>query len=479
MGQAIDSTRFDARDFARFAARLHEETDHLRRLTEHDGFSRRPPSVGLELEAWLIDDRGRPAARNEEFLARVNSPEVVTELAQFNIEMNVPPQMLAGRGLEELARDFQAHWDGCRRAARTMGLRVVAVGILPSLRDGDLCLANISAGARYRALNEQILRCRAGRPIRLDIEGADGEHLVSEHDDVMLEAGATSLQAHVQVTQERAVRTYNASVIASAVTVAVAANSPFLFGRPLWHESRIALYEQSMDIGAVEGSYRGVLPRVTLGGAYAGFSLAEFFRENADVFPMLLPVALDEPVERMPHLRLHNGTIWRWNRPLVGFDDDGTPHLRIEHRPMSAGPTIEDMMANLAFYYGMVGWLATETTPPELRLPFDDARANFYAAARFGLNAEILWLDGDRVRLADLVVESLIDHAHDGLSVLGVDADLADRWLGIIEQRAERGQNGAVWQRRFRSAHGDDMETLTLEYAARQADGQPVHLWSV
>lgn len=479
MGQGIAATRFAARDFERFERRLRHETQLLHDLFEQGGFSTREPMAGLELEAWLIDRHGQPAPQNEEFLARLASPDVVTELARFQIELNVPPQPLAGHGLERLAESLQANWSQCQRTAAEMGLRAVAIGILPTLRDADLCLANISDRARYRALNEQVLRSRGGRPIHLDIEGTDGAHLRSEHRDVMLEAGTTSLQAHLQVAPAAATRSYNASIIASAVTVAVAANSPLLFGQPLWHETRIALFEQALDVGAREGTYRGVVPRVTFGTGYAGFSLAECFRENADLFPVMLPIAYAEPPERLPHLRLHNGTIWRWNRPLVGFDADDTPHLRVEHRPMSAGPTITDMLANLAFCYGLIAWLANADEPPELRLPFHAAHGNLQSAARFGLAAEIRWLDGDRVKVGELIIESLLDHAAAGLKQLGVDDTIAVHALELIEDRVESGQTGAVWQRRWLTRHGSDMTALTSAYAARQADGAPVHHWDI
>ncbi|WP_418315156.1 glutamate-cysteine ligase family protein [Piscinibacter sakaiensis] len=478
MGQDIAEGHFRAHDFATFARRLRDETAHLHALVERGALSRRPPMAGLELEAWLIDSQCRPAPCNDEFLQRLGSPDVVTELAKFNIEMNVAPQPLAGSGLARLAADLQRTWQQCQQVAGEMGLRVAAIGSLPTLVDADLALVNMSDRTRYQAINEQVLRSRGGRPIRLDIEAADGHHLVRSHADVMLEAGATSLQAHLQVAPEAAARAYNASLIASAATVAISANAPFLFGQPLWEESRIALFEQAIDVGARPASYRGDLQRVSFGSGYVGFSMLECFAENVDLFDPLLPIELDEPADRLPHLRLHNGTIWRWNRPLVGFDDDGTPHLRIEHRPMSAGPSITDMIANIAFYYGLTRHLADADDPPELHLPFTAARDNFYQAARLGLAADVQWLAGQQTGLRQLILDSLIDAARAGLASLQVDPALADRWLRTIEARVETGRTGAHWQRAFVARHGADMARLTREYTARQADGAPVHEWT-
>jgi gamma-glutamyl:cysteine ligase YbdK (ATP-grasp superfamily) len=475
MGQEITAQHFQHRDFARFEAQLRAETDLLKHWIETGRFSSRRAIAGLELEAWLVDPRGHPAPANEAFLARLGMETVVPELAKFNIELNVSPQPIAGRGLERLELEMADTWRRCQETAATMGLDVISIGILPTVDEAHLCPANMSSMARYRALNEQVLRQRRGKPIRLSIHGEDS--LATEHHDVMLEAGTTSLQAHLQVAPEEATRCYNASVLASAPMVALAANSPFLFGRALWQETRIPLFEQAVAVGSYEAAYRGDVPRVTFGTGYAGWSLAECFRENVDLFPVMLPLAFDEPAESLRHLRLHNGTIWRWNRPLIGFDDDATPHLRVEHRVMAAGPSILDMMANLACYYGFAAWLADQPTPPESILPFDVARANFYAAAQRGLDAEIVWLDAESMGLREFVLRQVIPKAYEGLARFGVDADLAARYLSVAEARARGGQTGAVWQGRVAGSAGRDLARLTLEYAAHQRTGSPVHTW--
>lgn len=476
MGQDVDQTRFGRRDRGRFMRHLRAETAALHALLEHDALSSHPPMAGLELEAWLIDDDGRPAPCNDAFLAHVDSPDIVTELGRFNIELNVPPRPLAGDGLGRLAADLEATWERCRAAASSMGLQVVAIGILPTLDDADLTLANLSDRARYRALNEQVLRQRNGRPVTLDIAGPDGDSLCSKHCDVMLEAAATSFQVHLQVPAGDIVRTYNAALIASAPVVALSANSPMLFGRRLWPETRIPLFEQALDIGAREDGRHPGLGRVGFGSGYTGYSMLECFRENLECFEPLLPVTLDEPAERLPHLRLHNGTVWRWNRPLIGFDDDGRMHLRIEHRPMAAGTSLPDMMAHLAFSIGLVASLAGQPQAPELRLPFDETRRNFYAAARFGLDAPLCWIDGRNLCAGELLAELAVQ-ARTGLASLGVDDALASRWMALIEARLARRRTGASWQLERLCALGGDRASMTLDYVRRQADGRPVHLW--
>ncbi|MSR57323.1 MAG: glutamate--cysteine ligase [Planctomycetaceae bacterium] len=471
MGQEIAAAHFRYHDFHRFDRLLREELALLQGWFQDRNFSSQRSIAGLELETWLVGPTGDPLPINEQVLALVDSPDVVPELSRFNIEFNVAPQSLAARGPKAMVSELDATWAACDRIAGRLGAGVVSIGILPTITDALLSLSNMSSPKRYQALNEQVLRLRQGRPIRLDIEGR--EHLKTEHHDVMLESGTTSLQLHLQVPLDEAVRFYNAAVILSAPLVAVSANSPLLFGKLLWEESRIPLFEQAVDVGG------GRFSRVTFGSEYAQDSLEEFFVENQDHYPVMLPLSMDERSDRLVHLRLHNGTIWRWNRPLIGFDSDGRPHLRVEQRVMAAGPTTADMAANMALYYGLAESLATAPHAPESRLSFADARHNFYHAARHGLDATAAWFDGRQWPLRKLLLTELLPLARDGLERLHVDSDLIDQGLSIIESRVATGLTGAAWQRRFVERHGRDLALLTREYHARQRTGQPVHTLDV
>ncbi len=471
MGQEISVSHFKYHDFHRFERLIDREMEVLHQWFQEGRFSARRAIGGLELETWIVGKQGQPLPLNEELLGRVDSPDVVPELSRFNIEFNVEPQPLALWGLEVLASELDRTWKACDRVAAGMGASVTAIGILPTLTDQHLALRNMSASRRFRALNEQTLRLRQGSPIRVEIEGR--ERLKTEHYDVMLEAGSTSFQLHLQVPFSEAVRFYNAAIVLSAPLVAVAANSPLLFGKVLWDETRIPLFEQAVDVGGRKFS------RVTFGSGYAERSLEEFFDENHVHYPVMLPLAMDDVSEHLAHLRLHNGTIWRWNRVLIGFDGPNEPHLRIEQRVPAAGPTTVDMAANMAFYFGLVEGLATSPVPPESRLSFGAARANFYLAARYGLEADVVWFDDRLVPVRELILRELLPLARQGLAQLGAAGDLADRLLGIIESRVSTGQNGAVWQRRFIERHGRDMALLTCEYRDRQRAGDPVHTWDV
>jgi hypothetical protein len=470
MGQEINSLHFKHHDFQRYQAALAQEMALLHSWFAEGRFSSRHSVGGLELEAWLIDAAAAPLPINEAYLQRLAMPTVVPELSQFNIELNVAPQFLAGGGLARLEQELRATWQRCNEVAAEMGAAVLAVGILPTVDDHHLVAANMSAMQRYHALNEQVLRLRHGRALNLNIVGR--EHLHSQHHDVMLEAAATSLQIHLQVTADSAARYYNAAIIASAPLVAAAANSPYLFGKDLWDETRIPLFEQAVDLGAPAR-------RVTFGSDYAKGSLECCFVENSEHYPILLPLAISEPVERMAHLRLHNGTIWRWNRPLLGFDEDGTPHLRIEHRVMPAGPTFTDMLANIAFFYGLCTALATCSIAPETRLPFATARDNFYEAARRGLDSVVHWDDGKRWPMVQLLQKVLLPMARQGLEQLGVDDAMIAAHLDLIEARVACGQNGTAWQRSFVDHYGRDMQALAHAYQERQRSDEPVHRWDV
>jgi gamma-glutamylcysteine synthetase len=365
---------------------------------------------------------------------------------------------------------LSALWRDCNKTAAELEASLLMIGILPTVRKQDMKVANMSQRARYRALNEQVLRQRKGSPLVLDIRGR--ERLRTEHQDVMLEAATTSFQIHLQVEQAKAARYFNAALILSAPMVAMAANSPFAFGRELWEETRIPVFEQSV---ADEHS----LPRVTFGTGYVRQSLMEIFVENLECYPALLPFVLEEPLELLNHMRLQNGTLWRWNRPLVGFDRNGTPHLRIEHRVMAAGPSVPDTIANAAFFYGLVHFYGEQAAPPEALLPFDRCRENFYAAAQTGLMAKVVWLDGKSVVLRQLVLEELLPLARRGLERLDINRDDIETYLGMIEARVIKGRTGARWQRDFVARYGPDMCALTTAYLERQRRGTPVHEWSL
>ncbi len=472
MGQEISDSHFDPDDFAAFEERLGRETLLLSRWLHESKFKSGPNMGGFELEAWLVDGSARPAGIVEKYLQHMGDPLAVPELATFNLELNGSPQELCGSALSSMQQELTQTWDRCNRVAAGLDARLAMIGILPTALETDFTLANMSPLHRYHALNEQVLIRRGGEPLKFNIAGFD--ELALEQNDVMLESAATSFQIHMKIDVEDGVRFYNASKILAAPMVAISANSPYLFGSDLWDETRIPLFEQAVAVGDSR-----LNQRVTMGVRYLEESIAECFQANWRRYPVLLPRLMDEPEEKLAHLRLHNGTIWRWTRPLIGFDADGEPHLRLEHRVVPAGPSITDSIANAAFYFGAVSALARQQEPPETMLPFEQAQDNFYASAKNGLRSEIQWLNGKRVKMPHLCSQDLLPLARDGLLSLGIDREEADYWLGVIRHRVESGRNGAAWQRSWVARHGVDMQGLTETYLEYQASGRPVHEWKV
>jgi hypothetical protein len=475
MGQEIERFRFDLPAFDRFRARVREETRRLDGWFHAGAMAETPYVAGFELEAWLVDHNLFPAPINQPYLSALANRLVVPELSKFNIELNGTPQPLGPGALLRLEQEFAGTWRECVRVAHDFGASLIMIGILPTIREADLCLANMSSMNRFHALNEQVMRARRGRPITVEIRGR--EQLRAKHHDVMLEAATTSFQVHLQVPAKLAARYYNASLILSGPIVAACGNSPLLFGRNLWEETRIPLFEQAVALGSGHGEATNPAQRVTFGSGYLQTSLLECFAENETLFACLLPIDFGDDDATLAHLRLHNGTIWRWNRPLVGFDERGTPHFRIEHRTLPSGPSVLDMIANAALYIGLAHHLATRDVAPEALLPFDIARANFYCAARVGLEARLTWLDGSEVDARTLLLEAIVPAARAGLSDLGVECDEIDRYLDVIETRVRCGQTGAVWMRRHLDAHRRDLFELTSAYIEHQRSGMPVHEW--
>ena len=476
MGQEIEVSHFDDADRKAFRARLRHETARLKHWFDTRAFAYdQELTVGLELEAWLVDVDHRPAPINDAFFAATENPDIVPELSKFNFEINAAPQSLQDDALTRTLRELQATWQGCEAAAAPLQAKPVAIGILPTVRDEMLQPHWMSDSKRYRAMNRELLLRRKHKPLHIQIEGY--ETLDYQCDHLMLEAACTSLQAHLKINQDDAVRFYNAAILAAAPLVAATANAPYLYGKSLWEETRIPAFEQATAMeGFRDASGRNV-QRVTLGTGYLRHSMLELFLENLS-YPALLP-ALEEETDRLPHLRLQNGTIWRWVRPILGFEADGTPHLRIEHRVMPSGPSLPDMVANLALCHGLVLALGRQSDPPEDDTPFEDARANFYACARHGLKANIRWA-GRQVNVQSLLLEQLMPIARTALSQEGLLSLDIDRYFNdILAQRLRSGLTGAEWQRRFVDCNGMNFQALTERYAALQATGKPVHTWTV
>jgi hypothetical protein len=401
----------------------------------------------------------------------------------------VPPRQLAAEALGVLEDDVRSRLaHACARAEGT-GSRLVTIGILPTLRQADVTAEAMSANPRFRLLNEQMIAAR-GEDMRISIDGP--ERLLTHVDTIMPEAACTSVQFHLQVSPEAFGSYWNAAQAVAGVQVALAANSPFLFGRELWRETRIPLFEQVTDTRPEELQQQGVRPRVWFGERWIT-SVFDLFEENLRYFPALLPLqeeqdpaaALDNgEAPRLSELTLHNGTVYRWNRPVYAVDD-GLPHLRVENRVLPAGPTVADVVANAAFYYGLVRALAETERPVWTQMSFKAASDNLVEASRHGIDALLYWPGIGEAPASELTLRRLLPLAWDGLMQWGVKTDDADRLLGIIEQRCLTGRTGATWQaetvhqleRRGALARPEALRQMTQGYIERMVTNEPVHVW--
>ena len=488
MGQDIEAVRIGAEDRRVYGEKLRRSLGALDQMLGEKLFDVGPSQVGMEIELHIVDEQAAPSMRNEQVLDAITEPAWEAELGRFNLEVNVPPGPLSGAGLAELERQVRATLNAADEQARGVGSRLVMIGILPTLWEQHLSEAALSANARYRVLNEQVFAAR-GSNIRIAIDGA--EQLLTDADSITPEAACTSVQLHLQVSPDTFAACWNAAQAIAGVQVALGANSPFLFGRQLWHETRIPLFQQATDTRSEQLKRAGGRPRVWFGERWIT-SVLDLFQENAEFFPALLPICDDEDplaaldgggIPQLSELSLHNGTVYRWNRPVYAVAG-GRPHLRVENRVLPAGPTVADTMANAAFYYGLVSALAQAPEPVWKTMPFPAAAGNLRAAARHGLGARLFWPGLGQLPAAELALRHLLPLARDGLRRWDVDADLADRLLGIIEQRCQSGQTGAAWQigtvaalTRGGASRPQALTGMTERYIDHMHSNEPVHTW--
>ena len=475
MGREIaEAERLDEVEFGR---RLREETKLVMNWFK-DGALADPetPYVGIELEAWLVDENRIPAPENVAFLEKLDHELAVPELAQFNFEFNAEPSLLDGRMLSGLNAHLNELWTAAQKTAGEMNLSAMMVGMPATLREEMMTPEYMTPSRRYALLTERLFELRGGAPLDIDIKGREQLQLVQDH--LMLEAACTSLQVHLMLTADNAARRYNAAQIASGPLIAVAANAPFLYGRQLWDETRIPAFENAIEHRSFRDREGRKVGRVTFGSGYLRRSLMELFVENHEAYPAMLPICCDDG-DPLAHLKLQNGTIWRWNRPIIHAGKSGEPpHIRIENRILPSGPTVADMVANTAFFIGLVLHLS-DIEGLEDRIPFETARANFYAGAKSGLAAQMTWLDDEEGDVQALILDKLVDQAGDALVKAGLDRHEVGHYLGLIRSRAINGQTGAKWQRAHANCHGRDFQGLVDDYIRNQDSGRPVHTWTV
>lgn len=494
MGEQQVSILDDQEQMKRFVRYLLKDVYALEYMLNNDWFETDIIRIGAEQEMCLVCNRSyKPKTVAMEALNLMKEYGwVETELAKFNLEINLDPLEFRGNCLSALENDTQQRLQLIREKVQTLGADVMLTGILPTLRKNDLALHNLTPKPRYFALIESINRQLQGDAFELRLNGID--ELLVRHDSPLLEACNTSFQVHLQVTPQNFVQMHNIAQTLAAPVMAVAANSPLVFGRRLWHESRIALFQQALDTRTTHEHMRERSPRVNFGNDWLHHSILEIYKEDIARFRVLLSGDVEEDsmaliaqgmVPKLRALQVHNSTVYRWNRPCYGISPNGKPHLRIENRVIPSGPTVLDEMANAAFWLGSMVGLSLHHQDITRSIDFPDIKDNFIKAARYGIDATFTWLNDSKIGVCDLIKHELVPLAREGLLHQQIDSADIDRYLGVIEERANRHTNGARWflrgfTRLKREADIDEALTCVTAAAIKnQFNNMPVHTWEL
>ncbi len=490
MGERDVSRNQDTENVQTFVKALLRDVEALERMLEGDMFETGIRRIGAEQEMFLVDPDFFPAPIADIVLEDIDSPLIGTELARFNLEANLTPRVFGGSCLHDIEEELRELLELAAWSARAHHADVMITGILPTLDRSHLGLENIAPNPRYLELNNAIARARGGT-FTIDIEGLD--ELQMTHDNVLLEACNTSFQLHFQVAPAEFSNLYNLAQLVTGPLLAASVNSPVFAKKRLWKETRIALFQHSVDPRSEAHRTRGHQTRVTFGESWLNDSVLEMIREDIARYRVLLVKKIEEDpmqvlddggIPALHALTLHNGTVYRWNRFCYGRGD-GIPHLRIENRVLPAGPTVNDEMANAAFYYGMMSALSNTYSDVRDVFSFDDVKRNFFAAAQHGLKAQFTWEKGKSYTAEDLILQELIPAARHGLEASGIDRRDIDRYLPIIEERVKSGRTGSQWMLDSLANMGTDgttdlrFRTLTRAILARQRRSQPVHTWEL
>ncbi|MDB4935855.1 MAG: hypothetical protein JWP87_2827 [Labilithrix sp.] len=473
-----------------FMRTLLSELRALERMLAEGMFERGVSRIGSEQEMFLVDRSFHAAPAALQVLQRLDDPHYTTELGLFNLELNADPQPFAGKGLAQMETQLNELYTKVQRISAELEIQPVLTGILPTLGKTDLSISNMVPNPRYLTLN-RVMTAARGEGYDISIKGLD--ELVAKHDSLMFEACNASFQVHLQVAEpDRFGHAYDIAQLLLAPALAVGTNSPTLFGKRLWAETRIALFEQSCDIRTPSLHARDRAARVSFGKDWVKGSVLEIFKDNVTRFRPLVGTEHEEDanavldrggIPELKALRLHNGTIYRWNRACYGISENGKPHLRIELRVLPSGPTIVDEVANAALWLGLMSELTATIEDLPARMDFDHAQANFYNAARDGLSSRFTWLDSEEVIAQPFVLERLLPLAEKGLSRAGVDDADAKKYLGIIDERVRSLRTGSRWMLRSlqsmksRGSQGERLNALVAATIARQKTGRPVVEW--
>lgn len=444
--------------------------------------------MGAEQEFCLIDENWRPAKTSEQILKAINDPHFTTELAQYNLEINLDPLEVTGDCFSVTESKLRELLNKAVNVSKEHETFVLLTGILPTITKSELAFDYMTPNPRYWVLNEMIKKHR-GADFQLRIQGID--ELSIMHDSVLFEACNTSFQMHLQIEADDFIPSYNWAQAISGPVLGVSTNSPLLLGRELWSETRIALFQQSIDTRTSSYALKDQQARVTFGDSWAHGTASDFYKNEIARYRVLFAKEIESnsveeleqgEIPKLQALNAHNGSIYRWNRLCYGVGG-GKPHLRIENRYIPAGPTIIDEMANFAFWLGLMLGRPKSFDDMETVMDFRDAKANFIKAARTGKESVMIW-NGEPISVRNLVQKELLPTAQAGLEQAQIDKSDIDRLLGVIEERTSK-VTGSQWSiRKYRNLRktkkrDDALLALTQSMYNHQFVGKPVHEWPI
>ncbi|GAA5221793.1 CBS domain-containing protein [Membranihabitans marinus] len=492
MGNNSVSRLISKEENQNFSIALLKDLHCLKYMLENNWFETEPIRIGAEQEMVLVDDYFKPNPIAPEVLKKFHKkPWLTSELSKFNLEINLQPQEFHSHALSAIEAETRLHLDELQLEIDKYQSHIVLTGILPTLRKYDLSMKNLFPKRRYRSLLSAINAQRnSSKAYDLRLRGID--ELVVRHDSPLLEACNTSFQVHLQVRPNEFRDMYNIAQVLTGPTLAIAANSSVVFGRRLWHETRVALFQQSIDTRSIKDHMREMSPRVILGKHWMNKNVIEIFQEDIARFRVLVGTkTIEDSMEliksgKVPKLRalqVHNSTIYRWNRPCYGISETGIPHLRIENRVLPAGPSVVDEIANMAFWLGSMVGMKNRYGDVRKHIEFVDVRDNFAKSARYGIDSTFNWFKDKKISATDLIKNELLPIAREGLQAQNIDPQDIDKFLGIIEERNNKHMTGARWMLRSFSSLKNSVDKelaqtiLTSAMVKNQKSEQPIHTW--
>lgn len=471
---------------ALFIRHLLDDVKALEIMLENDQIEKGITRIGAEQEFCLVTRDWRPASNNQEILEKIDDPHFTTELARYNLEINLDPRELKDNCFSRVENELRQHLDKAKKVSEEHDTRVILTGILPTISKTHLAFNYITPYPRYYALNEMLMSLRRSN-FQLHLQGVD--ELSISHDSVLFEACNTSFQLHLQIDPEDFISSFNWSQAIAGPVLSICCNSPLLLGRELWNETRIALFRQSIDTRHITEALKDQEPRVAFGSNWATGTAASIYKENISKYKIILSSEMDEnslelleqgKIPKLKALNLHSGTIYPWNRACYGVGN-GKPHLRIENRYIPAGPSVLDELANFALWVGIMRGRPKHYDDMAKIMDFREAKSNFVKAARNGKDAVMCW-EGKKYSAKKLLKKVFLPIAYDGLRKEGVDENDIKRLLGIIEMRL-KGHSGATWmisnyRNLIKCVKKDKALRIITKYTyLNQAKGTPIHQW--